>query len=244
VDQFRQIERIPTWIRRQLLKPLASAVLFTWPGWNSLYAMGRWQDGGLPCELGIFPWIQEQLYSRDLKDQVVQHDPLAFSRRILKHAGHLDAVSRYQYLDTLQYLPADILTKVDRMSMANSLEVRSPLLDYTVVEYLATLPLSFKLRGGTSKYLLRKLCERLLPASVLTKRKQGFAIPKDRWFQNDLRAFAEDLLLDRRTLARGYFRKNSLKRLLKHHASGQRDYSTWIWCLIVLEMWHRLCLEG
>jgi asparagine synthase (glutamine-hydrolysing) len=243
VEQFRQIERIPVWIRRQILKPLASAIPFTWPGWNSLYAMGSWQDGGLPCELGIFPWIRERLYTPDLKAQIVEHDPLAFSRWVLKHAGHLDVVSRYQYLDTLQYLPADILTKVDRMSMANSLEVRSPLLDYTVAEYMATLPLSFKLRGGTSKYLLRKLCERLLPASVLTKRKQGFAIPKDRWFQNDLRAFAEDLLLDSRTLARGYFRKDSLSRLLKYHVTGRRDYSTWIWCLIVLEMWHRLFLD-
>lgn len=243
VEQFRQMERIPTWVRRQILKPLASALSFTWPGWNRLYAMGSWQDGGLPCELGIFPWIQENLYTREFKKQVSQYDPWISGREILKKVERLDAVSRYQYLDTLQYLPADILTKVDRMSMANSLEVRSPLLDYTVVEYMATLPLSFKLRNGTSKYLLRKLCERLLPASVLTKRKQGFAIPKDRWFQYELRTFAEDLLLDRQTLARGYFRKDSLSRMLKHHATGQRDYSTWIWCLIVLEMWFRLYLD-
>jgi len=112
-----------------------------------------------------------------------------------------------------------------------------------LVEYVNTLPVSFKLRGGISKYILRMVCGRLLPPSVLTKRKQGFAIPKDRWFQTDLRAFAEEVLLEPRTLARGFFRKDTLSRLLRHHAAGRRDYSAWIWCLIVLEMWFRLFLD-
>src|SRR3989442_1436447 len=143
-----------------------------------------------------------------------------------------------------QYQPADILTKVDRMSMANSLEVRAPLLDYTLVEYVATLPVSFKLRGTLSKYLLRKVGERLLPAATLTKAKQGFGIPKDHWFRQTLRPFAEEILLDRRSLARGYFRKDALTRMLRHNATGRRDYSTWIWSLIVLETWCRLFLDA
>jgi len=179
-------------------------------------------------------------------------DPRALARgyfrprtlqRLLRQAAHLDPISRYQYVDTLQYLPADILTKVDRMSMANSLEVRSPLLDVTLVEYMATLPATLKLRDRVSKYILRKFCGRILPDSVLTKRKQGFALPKDRWFQKELRGAAEDLLLDPRALARGYFRPRTLQRLLQHHATGQRDYSAWIWCLIVLEMWFRMFLD-
>src|SRR5207244_2059972 len=111
--------------------------------------------------------------------------------------------------------------------------------DYTLVEYMATLPVSFKLRGNVSKYVFRQVCRRMLPPSVLTKRKQGFALPKDRWFQTELWTSAEAILLAPRTLARGYFCQETLRRLLQHHATGRRDYSTWIWCLIVLEMWFR-----
>jgi asparagine synthase (glutamine-hydrolysing) len=160
-----------------------------------------------------------------------------------QQAAHLDPVSQYQYLDTRQYLPADILTKVDRMSMANSLEVRSPLLDHTLVEYMATLPVSLKLRNNVSKYIFRKFCSQLLPPSVLSKPKQGFALPKDRWFRQELHTAAEAVLLDTRTLTRGYFRKPTMQRLLQHHTTGRRDYSDWIWCLLVLEMWFRRILD-
>jgi asparagine synthase (glutamine-hydrolysing) len=193
--------------------------------------------------LGLYPYIHEKLYTPEFKRQLQDCNPFWPTYQLLGQVEHLDPISRYQYLDTLQYLPVDILTKVDRMSMANSLEVRSPLLDYTLVEYVATLPVSLKLRGDVSKYIFRKFSSRLLPPSVLTKRKQGFAIPKNRWFQNELRSSAEEILLDSRTLARGYFRKETLKQLLQQHAIGRRDYSTWIWSLIVLEMWFRVFVD-
>lgn len=243
IEQYRRMEQVPTWIRRGLIKPLTAALPFTWPGWNYLCALGGINSGGLPYGLGIYPYIREKLYTSDFKRQLQGCDPFESAERLLRQAAHLDPISRYQYLDTLQYLSADILTKVDRMSMANSLEVRSPLLDYPLVEYMATLPASLKLREGISKYILREFCRRLLPPSVLTKRKQGFAIPKDRWFQQGLRTFAEEILLDSRTLARGYFRQETLRQILQHHVTGRRDYSTWIWCLIVLEMWFRRFLD-
>jgi asparagine synthase (glutamine-hydrolysing) len=129
------------------------------------------------------------------------------------------------------------------MSMANSLEVRSPLLDHTIVEYMAALPVSFKLQNGVTKYVLRRLAVKWLPPSVLTKRKQGFALPKDQWFRKELHQAATDILLDPRTRARGYFREATIKRVLRHHATGARDYSTWIWCLVVLETWFRIFLD-
>ena len=244
LDQYRRMRRIPEWLRSGLIAPLTRALPFTWPGWNYLYAMGRVSREGLPVGLGVYPYIQDEVFTPDFKAQLRGEDPLERTNQILRQAAHLDPVSRYQYLDTLQYLPADILTKVDRMSMGNSLEVRSPLLDHTLVEYMATLPVSLKLRDGVSKYIFRKVASRMLPPSVLSKRKQGFAIPKGRWFQNELRSFAEEILLDSRTLSRGYFRKDTLKRLLDHHMTGRRDYSNWIWCLVVLEMWHRVFVDG
>jgi asparagine synthase (glutamine-hydrolysing) len=243
LDRYSRMERVPAWIRRGLVRPLADRLPFTSPGWNYLHAMGRWQQGGLRAGLGLYPYIQERLYTPDFAGRVRDFDPFALANGFVRQTQHLDRVSQYQYLDTRQYLPADILTKVDRMSMANSLEVRSPLLDHTLVEYMATLPTSLKLNGSVSKYVLRKVAAPMLPASVLTKRKQGFAIPGSRWFQAPLRAFAEEMLLEGRTLARGYFRKDTLRRLLDHHAAGGRDYSTWIWCLIVLETWFRRYLD-
>lgn len=240
----RRFQKIPIWMRHKMIRPLANTLPFTFPAWNSLYAMGRVNGEGTPFRMGIYPYIQEQIYSDDLKMQLKGCSAFAAEVRLRSKAQHLDPVSRSQYRDTLEYLPADILTKVDRMSMANSLEVRSPFLDYTLVEYMATLPVSFKLREGTSKYILRKLCSQMLPASVLSKPKQGFAIPRDQWFQKELRPAAEEILLDARTVARGYFRNDILKRVLRHHATGKRDYSTWIWCLVVLEMWQRLFLDS
>ena len=112
-----------------------------------------------------------------------------------------------------------------------------------LVEYMATLPVSFKLRNGMSKYILKKYSEFMLPSSVLAKQKQGFAIPKGLWFQKDLWSFAEEILMDPKTASRGYFDKGNIKRVMTHHATGRRDYSNWIWCLIILEMWFRTFMD-
>ncbi len=240
---YRRMDWTPAFIRRGVIRPLSRVLPFNWSGWNYLYALGQPKNGALPCTLGIYPYIRERLYTSDFENAVGSLGQFESTRQILRQVEHLDPVSRYQYLDTLQYLPADILTKIDRMSMANSLEVRSPLLDITLVEFMATLPVSLKLRDNISKYIFRMVCGQMLPPSVLAKRKQGFAIPKDRWFQKELKTAAEDILLDQRTLARGYFRKTTLERLLQHHATGKRDYSSWIWCLIVLETWFRIFLD-
>ena len=150
----------------------------------------------------------------------------------------LDRLSRLQYLDTTRYLPDDILVKVDRTTMAHSLESRAPLLDHVLVSYVATLPSTWKLRDGVSKYLFRKMIARHLPKSILEKRKQGFAIPGETWFRSNLKEHARERLLDRKALDRGYFDPRVVDQVLTYHAQGQRDYSGWIWCLLVLEEWH------
>jgi asparagine synthase (glutamine-hydrolysing) len=155
-----------------------------------------------------------------------------------------DFLSQMQYADIKTYLPADILTKVDRMSMAASLETRAPLLDHKFVELAVTLPVEMKLQRKTPKYILRKLAERMgVPREVLYRRKQGFALPLVHWMRSEMRNEISALLLDSRTLQRGYLRRANVERILKEHEVGARDHSHVIWQLLVFELWHQNFLE-
>jgi asparagine synthase (glutamine-hydrolysing) len=170
--------------------------------------------------------------------------PGAVAQHYFDNAPASDLVSRMQYVDIKTYLTADVLTKVDRMSMACSLEVRCPLLDHVLVEFAVSLPASMKLRGRQSKYLLRRLAERLgVPHKVLYRSKQGFALPLVHWMRQELKREVTDLLLEPRTLQRGYFQRAGIERLLQEHQSGQRDHSTLLWELLAFEMWQRNYLE-
>jgi asparagine synthase (glutamine-hydrolysing) len=170
--------------------------------------------------------------------------PAAIMRRYYDDAPATDLVSRMQYTDVKTYLTADVLTKVDRMSMACSLEVRCPLLDHVFVELAAKLPLAMKMRGGTSKYLLRRLAEQMgVPRHVLYRPKKGFALPLKHWMRAEMKAELSAVLLEPRTLQRGYFRKEPIERMLREHKRGERDHSAGLWQLLALELWHRNYLE-
>ncbi len=170
--------------------------------------------------------------------------PAAIVQRYYDHAPARDMVSRMQYADIKTYLAADVLTKVDRMSMACSLEVRSPLLDQDFVELAARLPIAMKIRKGVRKYLLRRLAEKLgVPRDVLYRPKQGFSLPLAHWMRAELKAQITALLLEPRTLQRGYFRKVAIERMLREHHTGERDHSHALWQLLAFELWHRNYLE-
>jgi asparagine synthase (glutamine-hydrolysing) len=155
-----------------------------------------------------------------------------------------DALSQLLYLDTKTYLVSDILTKVDRMSMATSLEVRVPLLDHELVEWVTALAPRWKMRGKQQKYLLRRLAERLeVPAEVLNRPKQGFALPLKHWMRNELKELIQTILLEPKTLQRGYFNPDSIRQILDEHFRGRRNQSGVIWRLLMLELWHRNFLE-
>ena len=149
-------------------------------------------------------------------------------------------LSRLLYLDTKTYLPGDILTKVDRMSMAASLEVRAPILDHQVVEWAARLPENLKFRNGRGKYLLRKLAERVgVPKEILHRPKHGFALPLVHWMRAELKNDLSAILLEPQTLQRGYFNPKAVRELLEEHWRGRRDHSAEIWQLLMFELWHR-----
>jgi asparagine synthase (glutamine-hydrolysing) len=157
----------------------------------------------------------------------------------------LPGVDRYLALDTQTYLPGDLLVKVDRMAMSTALEVRSPFLDYRVYEQAAAMPGAMKLRGRTTKWALKEIARRRgLPDDLVDRRKQGFGIPIGAWFRDDLRTWVEDLLLDPRTLERGYFRPAGVRALVEDHVSGRADHTYRVWNLAMLELWHRHWIDA
>lgn len=142
------------------------------------------------------------------------------------------------------FLPDDLLTKVDLATMRFSLEGRSPFLDHHLLEFAAQLPVGWKLRGLTTKRILKDAVRGLLPAAILDRPKQGFELPVNQWFRDPLADWARSILLDDRTLRRGYFRSAGLERLLTEQRTGRARHGQRIWTLICLELWHRAFLDG
>jgi asparagine synthase (glutamine-hydrolysing) len=136
-----------------------------------------------------------------------------------------------------------VLTKVDRMSMAHSIESRVPLLDNHVIDFAASLPVRFKIRDGRRKYVLKETLRTLLPDGILARRKQGFGVPLGTWFRGGLTGLFADVLDAPRTRQRGYFQPAFIARLLSEHLSGERDHTLRLWQLLVFELWHRQYLD-
>jgi len=179
------------------------------------------------------------LLSDDAMAEIDLGGPQRALRRLAERAGTDDYLSTLQYVDVHHYLPEDILTKVDRMTMLTSLEARVPLLDHVVMEHAARIPARLKLRDGTGKYILKEAMRRHLPAEMLSRRKMGFGVPLAQWFRKDLKDFARDILLDPRTRQRGILRPERVAQLLDVHQAGTRDYSSQLWSLICFEQWCR-----
>ncbi len=170
-------------------------------------------------------------------------DPYASIRRHFMRTGIADPMERILDGDMATYLSDDILVKVDRMTMANSLEARAPLLDHVLLDFAARLPFSLKLRAGRGKYLLRKVAEQLLPASVLNKPKQGFAIPVANWLRHELRERMQDTLGSRRFAERGVFNLAGVRRVMVEHLGHTHDHGEILWLILTYETWARRFLD-
>ncbi len=183
--------------------------------------------------------MRAQLYSDSFRQRLNGYDALEVFRRHSQQAGTDDPLALIQYLDLKTYLVGDINTKVDRASMAHSLEVREPLMDHELVEWLATLPSGLKVSGQQGKAFFKKAMEPYLPSEVLYRPKMGFAVPLARWFRGPLRQRVRDALLGETMLSSGLFKQDYLKHLVDAHQSGARDYSTPIWTLLMFEAFLR-----
>ena len=211
--------------------------------WNiTLPSRDRYLDG-----ISFLPALhrEKSLFAKDFAASAAKlADPFAQFERYYDHAPAADQLSRLMYLDTKTYLTADILTKVDRMSMATSLEARCPILDHEFVEWVASLPLKYKFRNGRRKYLFKKLAERLgVPPELLHRKKQGFSLPLVHWMRNELKDGLLGILTEPRTLERGYFEPQAVRTVMEEHFRGSRDHAGVIWMLLVFELWHRNFLE-
>jgi len=184
------------------------------------------------------------LYSAAFKRQLGGYRAVETFRRHARRAQGYDALSLVQYLDLKTYLVGDINTKVDRASMANSLEVREPLLDHPLVEWLARLPRSLKVRDGEGKWLLKKAMEPLLPREILYRPKMGFAVPLASWFRGPLRSRVRTAVLGPRLAETGWFDRAALARLVDAHLAGTRDHSSALWTLMMLEAFLRTSVDA
>ncbi len=186
---------------------------------------------------------QFNLFNDDALRELAGYDPAERFERTFETPATRSGLDRLLYLDSKTYLPGDILVKVDRMSMANSLETRSPLLDHRLIEFAQTIPASFKLRGLETKYIFKRAAAGLIPDEIINRPKKGFDVPIRRWLDHELREMLDDTLNDRRTRERGDLDHRAVLAILDEHRRGVRDRARHLWSLLVLELWRRAFID-
>jgi len=183
------------------------------------------------------------LYSADFLRAVDRELSIQPMRTLQSRVHGLNTLDAMLYIDTKSWLPDDLLIKADKMTMANSIELRVPLLDHKVLEFAATLPSKLKLNGLTTKFILKKALSKRIPKEIRNRKKTGFPVPYESWLRTDLKEFVWNVLMDSRTTNRGYFSKTAIEKMLRASSNGS-NCSKAIFSLISLELWQRAFLEG
>jgi asparagine synthase (glutamine-hydrolysing) len=186
---------------------------------------------------------RNQLYSSQLRSKLLEWHPDKLYRSVWDSARATDDVDRALYGDFKTYLPDQLLTKMDVSTMAVALEARSPLLDKHLIEYAATIPTNLRIKGYTTKYLLKKLASRYVPKEVLYRRKRGFVMPTSNWMQGDLMETLNTVLNSEQFFDRGWFNPEVVRQMLSEQQTGERNWSEQLWTLLILELWARLMLD-
>jgi asparagine synthase (glutamine-hydrolysing) len=246
----RRYQRLPRFLRRGVVEPLVSLLPVKTKNLSFDFKARRFVAGAEFDEVtrhhiwfGSFaPAEQEALLMPEAK-AASEGDIYAGARRLLAECDADNLTERMQSLDTQLYLAEDILTKVDRASMAVSLEVRAPFLDPRVAEFAASLPVHYKLRGRTSKYILKRAVAPLLPPFVTKRGKKGFGVPVAEWLKGRLRPLARDLLSPERIRKAGLFDADYVMRLQDEHERGLANHRKTLWTLLMFELWHESFIE-
>jgi asparagine synthase (glutamine-hydrolysing) len=235
---------LPLRIRRPIFGTLAT--IYPKADWAPRVFRGKATFESLACSPieGYFhsvsafrPSLKAKLLHPDVKQTLNGYNSLEVLRYYYEKADTHDPLSRIQYVDIKTYLTDDILTKVDRASMANSLEVRAPILDHKFMELIATIPSSMKLQGRMGKYIFKKALKDVLPEEILYRKKMGFAVPLARWFRHELKELAYHTIFtnDRD----GLLDESTVQKIWREHQSGVRDRSTELWTLLMFRMWQQ-----
>ncbi len=209
-------------------------------GKNFLRHVGR-DDRGRYLDAIRFFGADEKpaLLTGDVQRAIDALDPETLLARRFERFSPLPWPSQMMRFDAETYLPEDVLTKVDRMSMAHSIESRVPLLDNDVIDFASTLPASLKIKNGRRKHVLKEVAATLLPRDILDRKKQGFGVPLGTWFRGNLRELFADTLLSPSSLQRGYFQPAFIRRIVDEHLAGTRDHTLRLWQLVVFEKWQQ-----
>ncbi|MGC2110617.1 MAG: XrtA/PEP-CTERM system amidotransferase [Candidatus Korobacteraceae bacterium] len=236
---------VPGGLRRTIFGPLGR--LYPGLAWAprpfrakaTLQSLSRSPLEGYFNSVSVFrPDEKPRLFTQDFWRQLGGYDSLDVLKQHYNAADTTDPLSRIQYVDIKTYLPDDILTKVDRASMAVSLELRAPILDHKFMELVASIPSNLKLHGATGKYIFKKAMEPLLPRDILYRRKQGFAIPLAQWFRRELKDMAYDLVVADN--GDGILDRNYLSHIWKQHQSGTFDRSAYLWAVLMFRKWQKV----
>jgi asparagine synthase (glutamine-hydrolysing) len=247
----RLYHKIPSSIRGNLIQKALGMLPVTQKKKGLLNKSRRFLQGCiLPESLQHVRWMmyitemeKRELYSEELNCAIDSKLSYEWMQGIFKNVNSGDPLRQQQYVDIKTFLADDILVKVDRMSMANSLEVRSPLLDYRLVEFAMMLPSSLKLRGFKSKYIFKKALNGLLPGEILHRKKEGFSSPLKNWIKNELKPMMLDLLSSEVVKKRGYFRAQYIENLISEHLADKENHAHKLWPLMVFELWHQQYLN-
>jgi asparagine synthase (glutamine-hydrolysing) len=253
VELARRLERIPRPLREAALAVAGGVPRLPWPtiADRADRAVKRASDSLVGAtdayrrKVALTdPGVVAPLLTSDLRAQLSAHNPFrAIDASLGANANGGDPLERFLRTNLDVSLPSDMLVKVDRTSMASSLEVRVPFLDHVLAEFVLALPVRTRFPRWRLKGLLRDAVRDLLPEPLLTQSKHGFTVPLSRWFRDDLNGFAADVLLDDATARRGYLDVHAVRDVLSNHATGRRNAAALIWSLLMFELWCREVLE-
>jgi asparagine synthase (glutamine-hydrolysing) len=242
LDQKRNgFGRIPRAIRENIMQPLGRQLPHGAWGRNYVHNVALEPVDRYIEDVSIFTRLNKPLlYTADFRAHLRESTAAARFREHAARSRADNSLDPLLYLDSKTYLPGDILTKVDRMSMAVSLESRVPLLDHKLIEFVCTrIPASMKLNGLETKHIFKRAVRDFVPAEILDRPKQGFGVPIDQWINQQLRGRVRETLTAPRAIQRGYVEPHYVNLLLDEHERGRRDHAHELWALFMLELWHR-----
>jgi asparagine synthase (glutamine-hydrolysing) len=231
--------RVPAFLRQGVMQPVSRLLPHNAKGRNFIHNVALDPADRFLDSMSIFTSLnKELLYAGDMRQFLKKKNRFVDFQQLAGRVKTGSATDELLYIDSKTYLPGDILTKVDRMSMAASLEARAPLLDHKLIDFVTTIPAALKLKGLETKYIMKKAVADLVPAEILNRPKQGFGVPIQEWINRQLRARIRDELANLTSGHRDYIDQNYVQVLLDEHDRGRRDHSMSLWALFMFQLWH------